>query len=138
MVDNASGCSADERHALLAEMIAAAHRAELVAVGPGRRLAFRLTRGLIAAALDNNVPADLIASWRHVQPGSVRTRASGGDGSITATGIEALSGRHPASLSRLSAIPLDPVPHGGRGDLYRMADLVRTVLAIPSQMTEAR
>jgi hypothetical protein len=58
----------------LRALLQAAKRAEMTAVGPGRRVAFRNTRSLIGAAHELGFPQAALAEMLNVTEGSVRLR----------------------------------------------------------------
>lgn len=119
-------------HPRLAEFLQRLHQSELIATGAHRRPAFRLTREVIGAALDEHVSITELATCLDVTVGSVRGRAERTGATITAAAISSLTGLTPRRINQRSRARLCPVVgHGQDEGPYRVIDIVRALLALP-------
>lgn len=115
----------------LAELLRKLHHAEIMASGPHRRPAFRITREVIGAALALSVPAHQVADCLGITVGTLRNRTARTDSLIHAKTIEQLTGLSPADINRESQAELRPAQEDNGITGYRVAHLVRALLAMP-------
>ena len=92
--------------------------------GPERRPAFRLTRIVIAAAIDNGITAHDIATCLDTSADAVRGRITRSDASLTAAMVRQLTGLSPVQIERRARVQLKPTPAGH----YLTSDIVRLLL----------
>lgn len=120
-----------ELHPGLELVLRRVQEAERSAVGAQRRPTFRLMREILGAAIRLGVPAQLLADCLGTSRQSVRNRASGLDGTLSAELIQRLTDLSPAQLDRLSGGEL--TRHTQRADqrAHATTDVVRALLGTP-------
>jgi hypothetical protein len=121
-------------HPRVAAVLQRVRAAEQTASGPQRRATFRLMRELLGAARRLNVPLHLLAECLEISPDSVRSRASGLDGTMTDELIERLTDLAPERLQQLSGGQLVHASKGGDPAIgHRTTDVLRALMAIPAE-----
>lgn len=120
-----------ELHPGLRALLLRVQVAERAAVGAHRRPTFRLMRELLGGAVRLGVPAQLLAECLGTSRDSVRNRASGRDGPMSAELIRRLTDLTPAQLDQLSGGEL--TRDGAQLDqhTYLTLDVVRALLNTP-------
>lgn len=125
-------------HPRLQDLLLRVQAAERTAVGAHRRPTFRLMRELLGASMRLGVPTQLLAECLGSSRDSVRNRASGRDGTISAELIKELTGLTPAQLDHLSGGELTRHAQQADGRGYATPDVVRALLSTPRQPRRAR
>ena len=125
-------------HPGLRALLLRVQAAERAAVGVHRRPTFRLMRELLGASVRLGVPAQQLAECLGTSRESVRNRATGLDGRMSAELIRQLIDLTPAELDDLSGGEL--TRHAGPSDppAYLTLDVVRALLSAPWPRTEDR
>lgn len=122
-------------HPRLRALLHRVQAAEVTAVGAHRRPTLRLMREVLGAAVRLGIPIDLLAECLDRSRSSVRNRASGSDGTLTAELIKELTDLTPPQLNRLSKGALtrhaDPANHPTGQPTYLTIDVVRALLQTP-------
>lgn len=127
-----------ELHPGLKALLLRVQAAERAAVGANRRPTFRLMRELLGASVRLGVSAQQLGECLGTSRASVRNRASGREGPMSAELIEQLTGLTPALLDHLSGGEL--TRHGGPPPqpTYLTLDVVRALLSTPRSRPEDR
>lgn len=117
-----------ELHPGLRTLLLRVQAAERASTGAHRRPTFRLMRELLGASVRLGVPVQLLAECLGASRASVRNRASGRDGPMSAELIRQLTDLTPDQLDQLSGGELTRA--GGRCDqpTHLTVDVVRALL----------
>lgn len=112
--------------------------AEDTAVGAHRRPTLRLMREVLGASVRLGISIDLLAECLGRTRSSVRNRASGSDGTLTAELIKELTDLTPSQLNRLSKGELtrnaDQANHPTGQPTYLTIDVIRALLQTPRRI----
>ncbi|MCW2524648.1 MAG: hypothetical protein JWO63_2983 [Frankiales bacterium] len=123
----------------IATLLQEAHAAELIAVGSGRRVAWRTTRQVLGAVLEAGYATSAVADCLRISAGEVRARATA-DGWLADSTISALTGFSSeviAGWHDLGLLPTRRLGPGGRFH-YPAADVVDLLASVRLNPTISR
>lgn len=118
-------------HPGLSALLLRVQAAERTAVGAQRRPTFRLMRELLGASMRLGVPAQLLAECLGTSRASVRNRATGRDGPMSAELIRQLTDLTPVQLDQLSGGELTRHAAAPDDPTYLTLDVIRALLNTP-------